>query len=130
MGRVLKLVLLGDTGVGKTCLLGKWTGRTFHLDEAPTVGGAFVQHGFSVNGETYQLQIWDTAGQERYQSMAPVYSQDAAGAMLVFDLTRPETLDHLTTWRGCLDGATTGVPILTVGNKLDLEAERQIQPAE
>jgi small GTP-binding protein len=128
MGDVLKLVLLGDTGVGKTCLLSKWTRSVFHLDEPPTVGGAFLQHDFPYNGDTYRLQIWDTAGQERYHSMAPVYSQGAAGVMLVFDLTRRESLEHLATWRGCLDDATSAV--LAVGNKLDLEAERQVQWAE
>jgi small GTP-binding protein len=85
-----------------------------------------VQHDFNYQGEIHKLQIWDTAGQERYHSMAPIYSEGAHGALLVFDLTHRETLEHLPTWRSSLQKCRPDIPIFVVGNKNDLARERQV----
>jgi Ras-related protein Rab-5C len=122
----MKLVLLGDTGVGKTCLVSRWGKNTFRADQQSTIGAGFTQKSFTYSGMTYKLHIWDTAGQERYQSMAPIYSQNAGGALVVFDLTRPETLANLQKWRDCLDNCPQDIPVVIVGNKSDLADERQV----
>jgi small GTP-binding protein len=123
---LVKLVLLGDAGVGKTSLLSRWYKDAFRPDQQQTIGAAFTQKEFQFGGGTYKLQIWDTAGQDRFQSMAPIYSQNARGALLVFDLTRTETLEHLEKWRGCLDNCADDLPIVIAGNKSDLDSARTV----
>jgi small GTP-binding protein len=123
---IVKLVLLGDTGVGKTCLISQWSKGTFRAEEQSTIGAAFTQKTFTFSGALYKLHIWDTAGQERYQSMAPIYSQGANGALFVFDLTRSNTLASLSKWRSCLDNCPQDIPVVIAGNKSDLTDRRQV----
>jgi small GTP-binding protein len=122
----VKLVLLGDAGVGKTSLVSRWCKDVFRPDQQQTIGAAFTEKEFTCDDVKYRLQIWDTAGQERFESMAPVYSQNARGALLVFDLMQRDTLEHVQKWRGYLDNCADGLPIVIAGNKSDLESERQV----
>jgi small GTP-binding protein len=119
----IKIVVLGDHAVGKTSLLSRWHHGTFDLRLKPTIGAAFILTDRVCNGEVYRLQIWDTAGEERFQAIAPIYSQNAKGAILVFDLTQRESLENLPRWRSCL---LEDIPVVIVGNKCDLDGERQV----
>jgi small GTP-binding protein len=121
MSSILKLVLLGDHGVGKTCLVSRWSKNSYRTDQPATIGAAFSQREVQVNGETHKLQIWDTAGEERYHAMAPIYSQGAVGAFLVFDLTSKVTMEHLTKWQKCLESCDPHVCVTIVGNKSDCD---------
>jgi small GTP-binding protein len=129
MAAMLKLVLLGDHSVGKTSLVSRWSKNTYRPDQPATIGAAFSQREMQVNGETHKLQIWDTAGEERYQSMAPIYSQGAVGAFLVFDVTARASLEHIATWQKCLESCDPHVCVMVVGNKADAAA-RQVTFAE
>jgi small GTP-binding protein len=119
----LKVVLLGDTYVGKTSLVSRWTENKFQDNHEMTIGSGLKKQTFELRGETHELHIWDTAGQEKYQSMVPIYSKNAAGALLVFSLTSRESLEHLREWRGCLESS---VQFIIVGNKVDLVDTRQV----
>jgi small GTP-binding protein len=121
MVRGTKLVLLGEHGVGKTCLASRWFRGGFRTDQPPTIGAAFIQKEVSVHGEPKKIQIWDTAGEERYHSMAPVYSEGASGAVIVFDVTRRETMTRIPAWVKCLSHCDDGIVILVVANKCDSE---------
>jgi small GTP-binding protein len=121
MSGFLKVVLLGDHGVGKTSLVSRWSKQNYRPDQPPTIGAAFSQQEVKVDGEIYKLQIWDTAGEERYQAMAPIYSQGACGAFLVFDVRARITLEHLTIWQKCLESCEPNVCVIVVGNKSDAE---------
>ena len=125
----IKLVLLGDESVGKTCLLQKWTQGTFDSTIAPTVGGATAVKQGQVNGLKYNFQIWDTAGAERYRALTPLYTRDAAGAMIVFDLTRKSSFEGVQNWVKFLQQHGS-VPFILVGNKEDLNSKIEISSEE
>jgi small GTP-binding protein len=125
----LKLVLLGDESVGKTCLLNKWTSNLFDGASSPTIGGAAQTKRDRVNGTTYCFQIWDTAGAERYRALTPLYARDAKAALLVYDITRRSSFDSITEWIKFLR-LHGEIPFVIVGNKDDLSAEAKVGPEE
>lgn len=124
-----KIIMLGDSGVGKTALVTRWVKGQYKSDQRPTIGAAYSQTTFQKDGETHKIQVWDTAGEEKYRSMTPIYSQGAFGALIVFDVTNRESLDHIKEWVNCLD-MSGGIPIVVVGNKSDLEDKRQVDMDE
>jgi small GTP-binding protein len=109
-----KVILLGDSGVGKTSLVQCYQ-KAFTDDFSPTIGAR--SQNLTVDGVV--LNIWDTAGQEEYRSLVPVYLRGAQVALVVFDLSRPETFDHLADWLLMLDDVDS-CHIIIVGNKSDL----------
>ena len=110
--------MLGDSGVGKTSLVRQWVQHSFDPDlTKPTIGSAFSHVNFQYNGNIEKIQIWDTAGEEKYRAMAPIYSQNAFGAIIVFDMSRKETLEHVEEWMSCVP---SNIPIVLAGNKCDL----------
>lgn len=120
-----KLVMLGDSGVGKTSIVGQWNKATFKEDQNPTIGAAYSQTVFTYQGEEKKIQVWDTAGEEKYRSMAPIYSQNAFAAMLVFDLTNYESLNNILEWMNIVE-PLGDIALVLVGNKEDLAEERQV----
>lgn len=94
----LKVVLLGDSGVGKTSLIARYVHNTYSTAVQATSGAAFVMKTVNVNGQQTALNIWDTAGQERYHSLARVFYRDAAIIILVYDITHRESFDDLKRW--------------------------------
>ena len=120
-----KIVLLGSASVGKTALVLRWTQSKFSQSSQPTVGACYVQRRFVYNDSEEWIQIWDTAGEERYRSMAPIYAAGAIGAVIVADLTRPETLEDVETWIESLERPGK-IPFILVGNKCDLLEDRKI----
>ncbi|KAH8092278.1 GTPase [Aureococcus anophagefferens] len=101
--RECKVVLLGDTGVGKSSLAQRYVTNTFKPYSESTIGASFMSKMILVDGAPCKCQIWDTAGQEKYHSLAPMYYRGAAAAILVFDITKPASLDKLKAWADLAD---------------------------
>jgi small GTP-binding protein len=126
----MKDILVGDTKVGKTCLLNRLTTGTFR-DTAATIGAAFQTHTVQTASGARTLQIWDTAGQEKYRSLAPMYYRAAQVALICFDLTNRESYDAVGPWADELAEKTTGeIQMLIVGNKADLDEQRVVTHEE
>merc|ERR1711874_118615 len=124
---IFKYIIIGDMGVGKSCLLHQFTEKKFMADCPHTIGVEFGSKIIPVGGKTVKLQIWDTAGQERFRSVTRSYYRGAAGALLVYDITSRESFNALSNW--LTDARTLASPaivILLVGNKEDLEDEREV----
>jgi small GTP-binding protein len=122
----MKVVLVGDTRVGKTCILTRLTQGVFR-DSAATVGAAFQTHTVTTQYGARTLQIWDTAGQEKYRSLAPMYYRSAHIAILCFDLTNRESFRALGTWADELAEKGTGeLQTIIVGCKVDLVDARVV----
>jgi len=128
---LFKYIIIGDTGVGKSCLLLQFIDKRFRQKHEVTIGVEFGARMINVDGKNVKLQIWDTAGQESFRSITRSYYRAAAGALLVYDITRRETFTHLARW---LDEARqNGNPqmsFILVGNKCDMEGERQVSYEE
>ncbi|CAO3568389.1 unnamed protein product [Mortierella alpina] len=124
---IIKYIIIGDTGVGKSCLLLQFTDKRFQPAHDLTIGVEFGARFVSVAGKQIKLQIWDTAGQESFRSITRSYYRGAAGALLVYDITRRDTFKHLTTWlEDARQHANANTTIMLIGNKSDLEAKRAV----
>ncbi|CAH2073258.1 unnamed protein product [Thlaspi arvense] len=124
---VFKLVLIGDSGVGKSQILSRYARNEFSLDSKATIGVEFQTRTLVLDHKSVKAQIWDTAGQERYRAVTSAYYRGAVGAMLVYDVTRRQTFDHIPRWLEELRGhADKNIVIMLVGNKSDLEDQRAI----
>ena len=124
---IFKLVLIGDSGVGKTNILSRYIKNEFSIATKSTVGVEFGSKIIKKEDKTIKLQIWDTAGQERYKSITSAYYKGAKGAFVVYDITRKETFSNIDKW--ITDLKTNGnedVFILLIGNKCDLEDRREV----
>jgi small GTP-binding protein len=126
----LKVVVVGDTRVGKSCIITRFTQRTFNRSMVPTVGAAFHTKVVQTPSGQIRLQLWDTAGQERFRSLAPMYYRMSAVVILVFDVTQKQTLDGLEDWATEItDKAPATIKRIVVGNKSDLAEERMVSVA-
>ena len=124
---IFKIVLIGDTSVGKTNILSKYLTNEFDPDSKATVGVEFGTKDFKIDNNIVKVQIWDTAGQERYRSITNAYYKGAKGSLLVYDITNPKSFENLDKWLS--DLKTNGeekISIILIGNKSDLEEERKI----
>lgn len=124
----LKLVLLGDASVGKSCLVVRFSKDEFHEYQEPTIGAAFMTQSVNVDEDyTVKFEIWDTAGQERYRSLAPMYYRGAAAAIVVYDITNAETFQGAKSWVSELQNINNNdIVVALVGNKYDLESSRTV----
>ena len=93
---LFKYIIIGDTGVGKSCLLLQFTDKRFRNDHDITIGVEFGSRMIQLDNKEIKLQIWDTAGQESFRSITRSYYRGAAGALLVYDITRRDTFSHLS----------------------------------
>lgn len=116
-----RYIIIGDTGVGKSCLLLQFTDKRFQPVHDLTIGVEFGARLVNIDGKQIKLQIWDTAGQESFRSITRSYYRGAAGALLVYDITRRETFDHLASWlEDARQHANPNMTIMLIGNKADL----------
>jgi Ras-related protein Rab-11A len=128
---IFKVVLIGDSGVGKTNILGRYLKNEFNYDSKTTVGVEFGAKRLEIDGVKIKTQIWDTAGQERFRSITNAYYKGAKGALLVYDVTRRDTFDSINKWvPELIQAGDKQVTIILVGNKIDLESERQVSSEE
>ncbi|RRT57668.1 hypothetical protein B296_00026273, partial [Ensete ventricosum] len=147
---LFKIVLIGDSGVGKSNILSRFTRNEFCLDSKSTIGVEFATKTIQVNcfqslillrrsipsisrwneqieGKTIKAQIWDTAGQERYRAITSAYYRGAVGALLVYDITKQKTFDNVQRWlRELRDHADSNIVIMMAGNKSDLNHLRAV----
>lgn len=124
---LFKIVLIGDSAVGKSNILSRYIRDEFSIETKSTVGVEFGHKKLLLKNAKIKAQIWDTAGQERYKSITNAYYKGAKGAFVVFDLTRKETFNTVDRW---IDELKTNsdqeVTVLLIGNKSDLEELRQV----
>jgi len=126
--RGVKLVLIGDSGVGKSCLLLRFADDTYTESHISTIGVDFKIRTIQLDGKTIKLQIWDTAGQERFRTITSSYYRGAHGIIVVYDTTDSETFEHVKTWLHEIERyASENVNKLLVGNKSDLTTKRQVE---
>jgi len=128
---LFKYIIIGDTGVGKSCLLLQFTDKRFQPVHDLTIGVEFGARMINIESKPIKLQIWDTAGQESFRSITRSYYRGAAGALLVYDITRRETFNHLTRWlEEARQNSHQNMVIMLIGNKSDLEHRRQVSKEE
>ena len=124
---LLKLVMIGDSGVGKTNILSRYINNEFSSITKATVGVEFFSTIIKKNNKLIKLQIWDTAGQERYKSITSAYYKGAKGAFVVYDITKMKTFKNLDKWITELKAnGNEDIYIILIGNKLDLEKNREV----
>ncbi|KAE8152422.1 ras family-domain-containing protein [Aspergillus avenaceus] len=128
---LFKVVLIGDSGVGKSNLLSRFTRNEFNLDSKSTIGVEFATRSIQVDSKTIKAQIWDTAGQERYRAITSAYYRGAVGALLVYDISKHQTYDNVNRWlKELREHADSNIVIMLVGNKSDLRHLRAVPTEE
>lgn len=124
----MKVVLLGDMGVGKSSIALRLVHNQFNANSVTTVGAVCWTKSVNTSAGSIKLQLWDTAGQERYHALAPLYYRGAAVAVVVYDITRRETFATLKDWvRELRTQGPSNILIAVVGNKADLVENRQVE---
>jgi len=124
---LFKIVLIGDSGVGKSNILSRFTRNEFCLESKSTIGVEFATRTLQIEGKTIKAQIWDTAGKERYRAITSAYYRGAVGALLVYDITKKQTFENIQRWlRELRDHADSNIVIMMVGNKSDLNHLRSV----
>jgi small GTP-binding protein len=127
---MLKLIIFGDGGVGKTSLTQRYLTGVFADSRNITIGADFFVKNLSLGGKNVKLQIWDFAGEERFRFLLPVYVKGANGGIFIFDVTQPVSLQHLPAWMEIVTENAPNIPILLVGTKIDLKTSRKVVMAE
>jgi small GTP-binding protein len=123
---ILKILTAGDGGVGKTTLLHRFVEGRFSADTKMTIGVEFFLKETQIDGQQCTLQLWDFGGQERFRFLLESYVLGAKGALLMFDLTRPITLDNLDQWINIVRKSDPNLPVMFLGTKNDLAEEIMI----
>ena len=123
----VKFIIVGDSSVGKSNILLRFSRNIFDSGHQATLGIEFANKHLIYNNTDYLIQIWDTAGQENFRSVTRAYYKASAVAMVVYDITKEETFEHIQSWlKDCKDLAPKTVLLVLVGNKTDLEDQRVI----
>mgnify|MGYP001045440580 CR=1 FL=1 len=126
-----KIVFLGAASVGKTSIICRAVSDEFDAEMPATIGACYTAKKVEINGTSVNLQIWDTAGQERFRTLAPMYYRGSVIAVLVFSLVESSSLDDVKNWASEIKKQTEEMPkLFVVGNKMDLENERQVTTAQ
>lgn len=124
---LFKLLLIGDSGVGKSSLLLRFSDDAYELNYSSTIGVDFKIRTIELDGKQIKLQIWDTAGQERFRTITSSYYRGAHGIIIVYDVTDQESFDSVKNWLGEIDrNASEGVHKLLVGNKSDMANKKAV----
>ena len=129
---LVKLLLIGDSGVGKSCLLLRFSDDQFTASFITTIGIDFKVKTVDLEGKRVKLQIWDTAGQERFRTITSAYYRGAMGILLIYDVTNANTWKNVRNWvRNIADNAPQTVNKILIGNKADMKPEmRQVSTAQ
>jgi len=124
---LFKLLLIGDSGVGKTCVLFRFSEDAFNATFISTIGIDFKIRTIDLDGKKIKLQIWDTAGQERFRTITTAYYRGAMGIMLVYDITNEKSFDNIKNWiRNIEEHASQDVEKMILGNKCDMNDRREV----
>ncbi|CAJ1056673.1 ras-related protein Rab-8B-like [Xyrichtys novacula] len=124
---LFKLLLIGDSGVGKTCLLFRFSEDSFNTTFISTIGIDFKIRTIELDGKRVKLQIWDTAGQERFRTITTAYYRGAMGILLVYDICNEKSFENIKNWiRNIEEHASSDVEKMILGNKCDMTDRRQV----
>nr|5LPN_A Chain A, Ras-related protein Rab-10 [Homo sapiens]5LPN_C Chain C, Ras-related protein Rab-10 [Homo sapiens] len=124
---LFKLLLIGDSGVGKTCVLFRFSDDAFNTTFISTIGIDFKIKTVELQGKKIKLQIWDTAGQERFHTITTSYYRGAMGIMLVYDITNGKSFENISKWlRNIDEHANEDVERMLLGNKCDMDDKRVV----
>lgn len=125
--RLFKIVIIGDSGVGKTNIITRYTRNEFDLSLKSTIGVEFSTKKVNINDKIIKMQFWDTTGQERYRAITSSYYRGVHGIVLVFDISNYASFENINNWINEINSnCELNIPILLIGNKLDLEIKRQV----
>ncbi len=128
---LFKILLIGDSGVGKTSVILRYTKNTFQEQFFNSIGVDFKSKDLNIDGRKVKLQIWDTAGQERFRTITTSYYRGAHAIVIVFDLTKRQTYEHIQKWMNDINRfAKENVLKFIIGNKSDLTNEKQVNYEE
>ncbi|XP_059626260.1 ras-related protein RABA5c-like [Cornus florida] len=128
---LFKIVIIGDSAVGKSNLLSRFARDEFDKNSKATIGVEFQTQAIEIDGKEVKAQVWDTAGQERFRAVTSAYYRGAVGALIVYDISRRTTFDSIKRWLDELDThSDTTVARMLVGNKCDLENIREVSMEE
>ncbi|KAM3137449.1 hypothetical protein pb186bvf_010422 [Paramecium bursaria] len=126
-----KFIIIGDTSVGKSCILYQFLEQKFRTKHEMTVGVEFGAKMMEIQNKRIKIQVWDTAGQEAFKSITRQYYKSAAGAILVYDITRKESFENIKDWiKECTNYGTSDLKCILIGNKNDLEKDRKVSKAD
>ncbi|CEG80007.1 Putative Rab family, other [Rhizopus microsporus] len=118
---LFKIIIIGDSGVGKSNLLLRYTSNEFLQDSRSTIGVEFATKTINIDNHVIKAQLWDTSGQERYKAITSAFYRGAVGALLVYDITRKSSFNHIAQWLEELnEHIEDSIPLVLVGNKIDL----------
>ena len=123
---ILKFIIIGESSVGKSNILSQFTDKRYLKSHDLTIGVEFATKIVSRQKTVYKLQIWDTAGQETFRALVRAYYRGTVGCLLVYDITTRSTFESLVYWLEELRSHVQNVSIALVGNKIDLEANREV----
>ena len=127
----IKVVILGESGVGKSSVMLRFVTNNFKSDSAPTVGASYMGKTMQISDKSIKFNIWDTAGQERYHSLAKMYLHDANAALLLYDITSESSFQAMKRWYLELkDVALDNIVVCICGNKEDLIANEAVSPED
>jgi Ras-related protein Rab-8A len=128
----IKILTIGDSGVGKTCLLLKYSSGQFSPMFITTIGIDYKLKTIDVNGEEVRLQLWDTAGQERFRTLTASYFKGAHGILMVYDISDRKSFESVSTWMTMIkQQADTNISLVLVGNKCDVDDDQiKVKPEE
>lgn len=122
-----KIVLTGDSGVGKSCLLSRFTRNEFDTESKSTIGVEFATRSIKLDNKIVKAQVWDTAGQERYRAITSAYYRGAVGAMVTYDIAKLRSFNNIQRWLTELrEHADPNIVVMLVGNKSDLKHLRAV----
>ena len=128
---VFKYIIIGDPSVGKSCILNQFLNNNFNEEYDITVGVEFGAKTIDINGRMAKLQIWDTAGQDSFKSITRAYYRGSAAALICYDITNRDSFENLEGWlHECKSNGNQEMTLVLVGNKIDLESEREVSMEE
>ena len=129
--QIIKLILLGSPGVGKTAIINRYYNNSFSPNSKSTIAMNYIERSIIINSKKIILTIWDTAGQEQYRSCNKLFSKDSKIVIFVYDITRKETLKDLDYWHNCIENELGQTPFLgLIGNKIDLDENEEVSEEE
>ncbi|WP_287582952.1 Rab family GTPase [Candidatus Borrarchaeum sp.] len=127
---IFKIIAIGDGTVGKTSIIRRFVHEEFNPKYVKTIGVSHALKRLFIGDNDVTLTIWDTGGQELFDCVRPQYYRGASGGFVIFDVTNKDSFDHLDKWFNDLNNQCSGITIIVIGNKIDLEADRVISTEE
>ena len=124
---LFRYIIVGDVSVGKSCIMLRFSSNQFREEHELTIGVEFAIKFFEKDNKNIKIQIWDTAGEEAFQSITKTYYRNAIGALLVYDITKKSSFEHIKNWLDSVkENSTKNIKIILIGNKSDLEDKREV----